>query len=94
MNNAYDYVGDVVRVFWEQHYICDVAILLLIDGEPREVIGFCESDSDFDTITFNTDFWEGEENVVVQDITPLSRLLEDYRKDYEGGWREHGCEIL
>lgn len=93
MNDAYEIVGDFVRTYWKEHYICDVAILLLIDGEPREVIAFCESDSDYESVTFNTDFWEGEENVHVQDITPLYNLLDDYRKSYERAWKEHH-EIL
>lgn len=84
MNNGYDYVSEYVKAFWKENGACDVAILLMLDGEPHEVIAFCQSDSNYADVTFLTDFWEGEEKIIIQDITPLYELLQDYRDAFEG----------
>ena len=80
---GYDYVGNAVRQFWKEDYLCDVVCLLLCDGAEYEVIAYCESDRNYEDVTFNYDWWEGEENIVVQHIEPLSNVLQAYRYKYE-----------
>ena len=77
--DGYKIVGDKVREYWRHNGVMDSVLLLRLDGYPVEVIAFSESDSDHETVTFNTDFWEGEENIEVELISPLWEVLEFYR---------------
>lgn len=77
---GYDVVGEQIKEYWKSHHICDVVVLILVDGSEVETVAFCESDSDPEHVTFLDDFWEGEEDVRVQKIKPLYEVLEIYRK--------------
>lgn len=77
--DGYKIVGDKVREYWKHNGVMDEVLLIRLDGYPFEVIAFCESDSDYETVTFNTDFYEGEENIEVELITPLWEVLNFYR---------------
>ena len=82
--NGYEVVSDAVREYWISNYISDVVCLIRPDGCPMEVIAFCESDNNGEKVTFNTDFWEGEQNIEIELIKPLWEVLEFFR-DYYGG---------
>ena len=69
--NGYEVVANKVREYWKSNHITDVVILLRLDGYPEEVIAFCESDNNGEKVEFNTDFWEGEQLIEVELITPL-----------------------
>ena len=79
VGNAYEVVGKEVQKYCKTHHISDVVVLLRLDGVPHEVAAFCESDNNYEKIEFNTDFWEGEQNIEVELIKPLWEVLEYYR---------------
>lgn len=83
MFNAYTYVGDEVRSFWKENGICNCVVLLTLNDYPLEVLAFCESDSNPNDVTFDFDFWEGEKDIVVQNIARLWEVLHDFRKKWE-----------
>ena len=77
--DGYEVVGNKVREYWKNNPISDVVILLRLDGYPEEVIAYCESDYNDKEVTFNTDFWEGEQLIEVELITPLYEVLSFWR---------------
>ena len=77
--DGYEVVAKDIREYWNKNGVFDVVCLLRLDGYPEEVIAFCESDSDYENVTFNTDFWEGEQNIEIELIKPLWEVLEFYR---------------
>ena len=79
INDGYEVVAKKVREFWGEHGAFDVVVLLRLDGYPVETIGFCESDSNYEDVTFDNDFWEGEQNIDIELITPLYEVLEYWR---------------
>lgn len=79
MIDGYEYVADKVREYWKENGVSDVVVLLRTDGYPHEVIAQCHSDSDYESVTFDYDFWEGEQLIEVEIIEPLWEVLLEYR---------------
>ena len=81
MKNGYDTVADKVREYWNIEGVTDVVVVLTADKCVHTVIAQCWSDSDFENVTFNTDWWEGEENIQVFSIVPLWEVLEKHEEE-------------
>lgn len=79
--NGYDIVDREIRKYWRTNGVSDVVVLLRLDEYPDEVIAFCESDNNYEKVTYNSDFWEGEQNIEIELIKPLWEVLLFYR-DY------------
>lgn len=77
--DGYEIVAKEVRAYWNKNGVSDVVCLLRLDGYPIEVIAFAQSDYDYEDVTFENDFWEGEEKIEIELITPLWKVLEFYR---------------
>lgn len=77
--NGYDVVDREIRKYWRANGVSDVVVLLRLDEYPEEVIAFCESDNNYEKVTYNTDFWEGEQNIEIELIKPLWEVLLFYR---------------
>ena len=77
--DGYKIVADKVREYWKKNGVSDVVVLLRTDNYPHEVIAQCLSDSDYESVTFDYDFWEGEQNIEVEIIEPLWKVLLEYR---------------
>ena len=82
--NSYDHVADAVRTYWKNNYPQDVVVFFrqkyscANEWEWHEEVVFCQSDSDYETISFLNDFCEGQ--TCVNDITvvPLLEITEHY----------------
>ena len=83
--SGYEVVRDKVREYWSSNGVSDVLVLLRVEGHAVETIAFCESDTNFEEVTFDYDWWEGEpvEEIVIEHIVPLWEVLYDYRKEWE-----------
>ena len=74
-----------IRKFWKKEGVCDVVVFFEQKykdedkWEEVEVLAECESDTDYNTITFNYDFCEGEEDVRDVKIIPFHDVLRVYR---------------
>jgi len=82
--NSYDYIADAVRIFWKNTFPQDVVAFFRQkysfddEWECLEEIVFCDSDSDYETVSFLDDFCDGQtcvENII---IVPLREVLEYY----------------
>lgn len=78
--NGYEFVADKVREYWKKNGSLDVVCFISLDGGYEEVVAFNESDSNYEDVTFNFDFWEGEKDIQIQKIVPLWEVLYDWRK--------------
>lgn len=84
--NSYDYIADAVRTYWKNTFPQDVVVFFQQkyscddEWECHEEVVFCESDSDYETVSFLSDFCEGQtcvENII---IVPLYKVLEYYAR--------------
>lgn len=79
--SAYDEISKKVIEYRKETGETDLVVLFRMDGVPYETLTTWENGDIFDSVTFNDDFWEGEENIEVELITPLYEVL-----NY---WRDH-----
>ena len=77
--DGYKIVADAVREYWKRTGSMDAVCFISLDGQNEEVIAFNESDSDYESVTFNYDFWEGEKDIKIQKIVPLWKVLYEWR---------------
>ena len=79
--NSEQIIAKCVREFWKDKYPQDVVIFFEqkydFENEWNNYIciAFCESDTDYDNITFLYDFCEGQTDVKNIYITPLTDVL-------------------
>ena len=85
--NSYDIVGNAVREYWKKYCLpCDVVCFFYQKYEWEnnwewcEELVECDSDSDFESITFHSDFCEGQTMVKDLKIVPLWEVTELYTK--------------
>ena len=84
VKNSYDYISDAVRTYWRNYFPCDVVAFFRqkydfdIEWEWREEVVFCKSDSDYESVTFLSDFCEGQTCVKDITIVPLSDVIGYY----------------
>lgn len=86
--NSYDYVADAVRAYWKNTFPQDVVAFFRQkydyddddEWEFFEEVAFCKSDSDYETISFLSDFCEGQTCVKDITIVPLSEVTEYYAR--------------
>lgn len=81
IQDGYEVVAKEVSDYWQKEGITDVVIVMSLDGCPYTTIAFCESDSNYEEVSFLHDFWEGEQNISLFDITPLWEVLDDHEED-------------
>ena len=77
--SAYDEISKKVIECRKETGETDLVVLFRMDGIPYEVLTTWEDGDIFDSVTFNNDFWEGEQNIEVELITPLNEVLEFWR---------------
>lgn len=77
--SAYDLISKEVVEYRKATGETDLVVLFRMDGIPYEVLTTWENGEIFDSVTFNDDFWEGQENIEVELITPLYEVLEFWR---------------
>lgn len=83
-NNTYDYVENAVRYYWQSFYPQPVIAFFCqkYDFEDRwewhEELIECDSDTDYETVTFLNDFCEGQTDIKCLHIVPLNDVLDYY----------------
>lgn len=77
--SAYDLISKEVIEYRKKTGETELVVLFRMDGIPYEVLTTWENGEIFDSVTFNDDFWEGQENIEVELITPLYEVLEFWR---------------
>ena len=82
-----DQIADAVRAYWKQTLPQDVVVFFeqkysfdVIWTSHEEVV-FCESDFDYETVSFLNDFCEGQTCVGNIRIVPLCEVLEYYAEN-------------
>ena len=84
--NSYDYIADAVRAYWKDVYPQDVVVFFRQkyscddEWECHEEVAFCESDSDYETVSFLMDFCEGQTCVKDVIVVPLLEVTEYYAR--------------
>ena len=79
-----DQIADAVRAYWKQTLPQDVVVFFEqkysfdITWTSLGEVVFCESDSDYETVSFLNDFCEGQTCVRNIKIVPLREVLEYY----------------
>lgn len=84
-----DQIADAVRAYWEKTLPQDVVVFfdqkysLEATWTSLAEVVFCESDSDYETVSFLNDFCEGQTCVRNTIIVPLREVLEYYAKMHQ-----------
>lgn len=81
-----DYIADAIRLYWKDSIPEDVVVYFYqkydfdTEWEWCEEVAFCKSDSDYESVTFLSDFYEGQTCVKDITIVPLSEVIEHYEE--------------
>lgn len=84
MKTTYDIVGDKIREFWRKNHTQEVIAFFSQKYAHEKDWEFCaelalpQSSSDLETVIFETDFWEGQEEVKDIEIVPLEDIIDFY----------------
>lgn len=86
MRSSYDIVSDAVRKFWKKTYPQPVIAFFYqkYEFEADEKYEYCqelvspEASDDYETVTFETDFCEGQTCVKHIQIIPLDEIIDYY----------------
>lgn len=84
MRTNYDIVGDKIRDFWRKNHPQDVIAFFSQKYKHEEMWEFCaefatsRSSNDYETVIFEDDFWEGQEEIKDIEIVPLEEIIEFY----------------
>lgn len=87
MKNSYDVIANKIREYWKNNFPQDVIVFFEqkysydTTWEVHQELVECESDTDYESVTFLNDFCEGQTQIRNIKIVPLSIVTQYYYDD-------------